>query len=102
MEKIRFTPHFADQQNVLVFDRRIGYCGTKPNMPVNFLHPKECGLTDEEKREVMAFVIGVLARVKPTPQTLQYFPTKEPDAGTADEGSDPIEEGCEDRESPMP
>lgn len=71
--KIRLTPHVYDQQNILFFDRRVGYCGTKPNMPVCFLNPRECRLTDDEKREVIAFVQEHVGHVKPTPQTKKYM-----------------------------
>lgn len=87
--KIRLTPHVADQQNILVYDRRVGYCGTKPNMPVCFLNPKECRLTADEKREVVAFVQEHVGRVKPTPQTKDFIPQETEDA---DEGSNPASE----------
>ncbi len=74
MDKIKITPFFQDQQNILFYGRRVGYCGTKPGMPICFLHPRQCQLTDDEKREVVAFVVQTLGSIRPTKQTEGFLP----------------------------
>lgn len=75
-KRISLSPHVADQQNILFYGRRVGYCGTLPGMPITFLTDSkgQCGLTAEEKTEVIAFVIGELGHVKQTHQTKPYWP----------------------------
>jgi hypothetical protein len=69
--KIALMPHAADQQQILFYDRRVGYCGYTPNMPVCFLTDKrnQCGLTKDERIEVLQYVRDNVGPIKWTPQT---------------------------------
>ena len=85
--KFQLTPHILDQQNVLFHGRRVGYCGDKAGMPICFLIEDQCKLNDDEKREVVAFVIKQLGSAKITPQTAAYFPTI-PEGGNDEQSVD--------------
>lgn len=82
-ERISLEPFMFDQQQIKFYGRRVGYCGTRAGMPVNFLtdarskHGPQCGLTDSERTEVLAFVIQQLGSVKKTQQTLRYWPQEQ-------------------------
>lgn len=83
-ERISIEPFAFDQQQIKFYGRRIGYCGTKPNMPINFLtdarskHGPQCKLTPEEKTEVIAYVIEQLGSVRKTNQTAKFWPEEKP------------------------
>lgn len=58
--RIKLTPlnGAADQLNILVNNRRVGYCGNRPGMPVTFLTRSrgQMKLTEEEMDAVVAYV----------------------------------------------
>ncbi len=74
MQDVELRPHVKDQLRILYLGRFIGLCGTKPNMPVNFLvgHPKY-NLTAEEKAKCIQHVRDAIGEVKRTPQTQEAW-----------------------------
>lgn len=74
-ERISIIPFVFDQQQILFWNRRVGYCGTGPNMPVTFLTEArgQCALSDDEKRDVIRYVISRLGSIKPTVQTNPFI-----------------------------
>ena len=74
-DKITVIPHAFDQQQILFWNRRVGFCGYGERKPVNFLTDSrnQCGLTDEEKREVVRYVDRNVGRVKRTPTIERLF-----------------------------
>ena len=68
-QRIQIIPLAFDQQSILFYGRRVGYCGDKPGMTVKWLtdaqskHGPQCGLTDEEKDECRQYVIDQLGSI---------------------------------------
>ena len=66
--------HF-DQNSISLYGRRVAFCGTKPDMPINFLPDDMVSITDDEKRAVVAAVLKHhKGRVKVSKATARYFP----------------------------
>jgi hypothetical protein len=92
-QRIAIIPFVLDQQQILFWGRRVGYCGTGPNMPVTFLTDSkdQCGLQDDERRDVIRHVIATLGSIKPTPQTKQWI-DEELRGGASDDRGNPESE----------
>ena len=73
MDRIVIEPFVLDQQRLRFWGTVCGYCGTRPGMPVNFLLPPQCSLTEDEKADVIEAVMEAVGGVSRTPQTMKAF-----------------------------
>ncbi len=74
-KKITVIPFLDSQQQIIFWGRRVGYCGTGDNCPVMFLTDArgQCGLTLDEKREVVLYVEEHVGLIKRTPTIEALF-----------------------------
>jgi hypothetical protein len=79
IQRIAIIPFVLDQQQILFWNRRVGYCGIGPNQPVTFLTgaKDQCALRDDEKRDVIRYVVAQLGSVKSTSQTERFLENDE-------------------------
>lgn len=82
MKRISIEDFVQGQKQIKFYGRRVGYC-SRPGLPLSFLTDakNQCGLTPEEKTEVIAYAIGELGHIRKTPQTEPFWPKKEPEHG---------------------
>jgi len=79
----------GDQQRIFWHGSHVAYCGTKPNMPINFLAGKNCLLNESERADVLAAVIAQLGSVKITPQSKSLFDVLEEREKAGGDGKPP-------------